>query len=93
MDFDALRQNVWTILHEECGAGDEMPLDFAPWPQRGGEYRFIGALGFGGKVWSYRYADLGLRLYVTAYPEDMTPERQAMIDKANQRLKLPSKEA
>ncbi|WP_432263302.1 hypothetical protein [Cupriavidus sp. TMH.W2] len=43
------------------------------------EWRFAGALGFGGKL---RFP----RLTVDCYPEDLTPERQAMIDRANVQL-------
>jgi hypothetical protein len=78
---------ILRILIEECGwqpsdndrqmftyhydTADHEPL----------EYRFMGALGFGGKLWAQ--AD---RLYVTCYQEDETQERHAMIDRANRRL-------
>lgn len=45
------------------------------------EYRFIGSLGFGGKFWRNNG-----RWYVTAYREDLTPERQAVIDATNAAL-------
>jgi hypothetical protein len=45
------------------------------------EYRFMGALGFGGKLHLQ-----GQRLYVSCYRENETPERLAMIERANQRL-------
>jgi hypothetical protein len=47
------------------------------------EYRFQGALGFGGKVW----LNNGEFPYVTCYPEDLTDEREAMIRSANEALK------
>jgi hypothetical protein len=45
------------------------------------EYRFQGAVGFGGKL----NFD-GHRLYVTCYREDETPERLKDIDAANAKL-------
>ena len=45
------------------------------------EFRFCGALGFGGKFWVNDN-----RLYVTCYPESETPEINEMISKANERL-------
>lgn len=45
------------------------------------EHRFGGLLGFGGKLhWAHG------RLYVSCYQEDRTPERAAMIERANARL-------
>lgn len=59
------------------------------------EYRFIGALGFGGKFhlhlrhFSYLLGNGGdYRCYVSCYSEDKTPERAAMIEGANLRLTL-----
>lgn len=74
---------VWTILVEECGADPSASaaLDFyRHWPECR-EYRFAGALGFGGKVW-----DNAGRVYVSFYFEDYTPERQAAKEVANIRL-------
>lgn len=76
-----LHDEVWTILVEECGADDLTRSGFvAHWPACR-EYRFMGALGFGGKVWSS-----GGRLYVTCYYEDETPLRAQMVLRANERL-------
>jgi hypothetical protein len=82
-----LKDEVWKILVEECGAHEEPMGDWIHWPDCR-EYRFCGALGFGGKVWhsEVRWTD-PCPVYVTCYPEDMTPERKAMIEKANARLK------
>jgi hypothetical protein len=92
LDLDA----AYTILVEECGAredGREMFRTLLRHDIRRGdggiEYRFQGALGFGGKFRTCyvnppefdRY-----RLYVDCYREDETPERLAMIERANQRL-------
>src|SRR5688572_1078314 len=79
------------IVSEECGAryqGSDV------WDRRDREafvryfvepgfheWRFIGALGFGGKL----YLNCG-RLRVSCYSEDRTPQRDAMIERANERL-------
>lgn len=77
---------IYDILVRECGAqeGDK-------WSGRAAfvheftrarhtdEYRFCGSLGFGGKF----YTD-GPR--VSCYPEDRTPKREAMIERANKAL-------
>jgi hypothetical protein len=78
---------ILRILIEECGwnpseTNREMfayhydKADHGPL-----EYRFMGALGWGGKL----HMD-GDRLYVTCYRENETPERLAMIERANRRL-------
>lgn len=43
------------------------------------EYRFQGALGFGGKYWSRENR-------ISCYPEDCTPERSTMIQAVNEVL-------
>lgn len=74
---------VYDVLVQEVGAPNR-PFDrehfLRAWPASP-EYRFGGTLGFGGKVWF----NAG-RIYVTAYPEDITELRQAAIDAANERL-------
>lgn len=45
------------------------------------EYRFQGNLGFGGKFRRH-----GGEHYIYCYPEDLTPERQKIIDLVNQEL-------
>lgn len=50
------------------------------------EYRFIGALGFGGKF--RNNGNFNNTPYVDCYSENMTPTRQGMIDRANERLKI-----
>ena len=83
LDFDA----IWTVLVQECGAAEGDGMLGRAWflaaqqHRPVTEYRFIGALGFGGKFW----INDG-RLYVTCYREDETPERLAMIERANRRL-------
>lgn len=83
MDRATLRE-AWVVIVEECGANFRdgasfirYALDHPDWT----EWRFGASLGFGGKLKQY----MG-RLFVDCYPEDETPERREMIDKANARL-------
>ena len=77
---------VWDVLMELAGATEYRRADFVhhAGTHKPGEleYRFKGALGFGGKVWS-TYDGLWR---VTCYSEDETSERLAMIDATNARL-------
>lgn len=74
---------IYDVLVELCGApeGQDRRTDFARhWPECV-EYRFMGNLGFGGKVyWT------GGRLYVDCYREDYTPARHDVIEAANAAL-------
>lgn len=76
---------VYDILVSTCKAQENLREDFVNlqtnWVEP--EYRFQGALGFGGKFW--RFA--GGQMFVCTYPEDRTPERRAMINLANNQLK------
>jgi hypothetical protein len=76
-------RQVWEVLVDECGASDDR-VQFAEfehhWPACR-EFRFQGALGFGGKVWASRG-----RVYVTCYPEHENTRRHEMIERANARL-------
>lgn len=80
---------VYQVLVEECGANPDKLVYFTLNQGRQNvnrmpsEYRFMGALGTGGKF--YR-ATGDTRWYVTCYHEDRTPERAAMIERANERL-------
>jgi hypothetical protein len=73
------------ICVEECGA---RPTDFETLRhafsdgETWNEYRFIGQLGFGGKLWQEHG-----KYRVSCYPEDETPERLAMLKAANARLR------
>lgn len=82
---------VYNVLVQECGAPDS-PDAINTFVQVAGnsenspmEYRFQGALGFGGKFYSPE-------MRVTCYREDETPERLAMIERANARLAALSQE-
>ena len=82
-------ERVFAVIAEECGArtgslgqGAEAFVRYvgsaSAFRQ---EFRFGGALGFGGKF----YNDGG-RWRVGCYPEDSTLKREAMIARANERL-------
>lgn len=73
---------IYTVLVDLCGATERDRGDFVWNFDRIREWRFQGRLGFGGKFYRERE---GLR--VGCYPEDRTPERDAMVDMANRRLK------
>jgi hypothetical protein len=78
---------ILTVLVEECGwqpSDDDRQMFTYHYDQADHEpleYRFMGKLGFGGKLHM-----VGERLYVTCYPEDYTQARLQMIASANQRL-------
>lgn len=79
-----LAEAVYDVLVEECRAH---PDDRATFVRNFDEHarlewRFVGALGMGGKVWKQTRP----MLFVTCYSEDETPERLAMIERANARL-------
>lgn len=71
---------LYDILARHCGASEVRReyfiSSFAEQPCS--EFRFQGDLGFGGKIYNAN----GGRLWVDCYPEDRTPERERMIEKA-----------
>ena len=73
---------IYAILVEECRApqGQEEAFIAAHVNGEPGEWRFKGDLGHGGKFYSYNKWRGG------CYEEDRTPERDAMIERANCRL-------
>lgn len=81
-------QDVIRILNETCAAriDERDAYGFTKYvtTTRDFEWRFCGALGFGGKLRQNSNRD-GTP-YVDCYREHETPERQAMIDEANKRL-------
>jgi hypothetical protein len=81
---------IVTILTEECGArfdaSDSYAFGFYIGKSEHIEWRFMGALGFGGKFRHDGYHNDGIP-YVDCYQEDGTAERRAMMERANQRLK------
>lgn len=83
---------VYDVLVGICGASDAKTrtdpyvgprADFEYHQTAGAtdEYRFQGALGFGGKFWNCNG-----RWYVTCYREDETAQRRAMIEATNAAL-------
>jgi hypothetical protein len=89
----AVADAAWTILVEHCAAREDGRAEFVASVtrrsegSRNGEYRFGGALGFGGKFWWDTMPLAGRpALRVSCYREDMSAERRAMIDAANARL-------
>lgn len=84
---------IYDVLVEECGAHDsgDKRREFAFHFPACREFRFQGALGLGGKVWAEHHINVGeisttWKFTVTCYSEDGTPERRAMIERANARL-------
>jgi hypothetical protein len=76
-----IADKIYDILVAECGATEDWRTHFIystsqRYPSI--EYRFQGALGFGGKFWTDRS-----RWYVNCYSEDETPERATMIERTN----------
>jgi hypothetical protein len=81
---------VYTILIEECGERDHADgrergsfVRYMTSNENGKEFRFQGALGFGGKCWINSNRPVP---YVTYYPEDYSVERENMVDRANERI-------
>lgn len=82
-------QKAIEIINEECRANiDERDVPaFIKYVTKGTsgiEWRFMGALGFGGKFRVNYYNKP--HPYVDCYSEHMNEERRAMIDRANARL-------
>lgn len=84
-------ESILTVLKEECEYGAfghsgesfvQSITDFDPYPCT--EWRFCGALGFGGKFRNNGNNDNVP--YVDCYSEDETSERLEMIKKANIRI-------
>ncbi len=78
---------IWNVLVAECGNRNDEPerrmfLHYITEETEPLEFRFIGSLGFGGKF----YVNYN-GWYVSCYPEDMTPEREEAILRANQQIR------
>ncbi len=81
---------IYDLLIQHCGASSDDHDKRARWNfvqahtrEYVEEWRFIGALGFGGKFWNCNG-----RWYVTAYTEDVErrPDKQDRIDACNKAL-------
>lgn len=73
---------VLNVLVDTCAAGEHLRREFVFHFPECREFRFQGALGFGGKV----YSTPDKPAYVGCYKEDRNPERDAMVMTANARL-------
>lgn len=78
---------IYDILVQECGASEHHREDFcmAQAEEPISEWRFMGALGFGGKFYR-RTGDT--KWYVDCYSEERTPAKRQMIETANERLEM-----
>lgn len=88
---------VYDVLVEHAGASEQGRDGFVVTQVNTHcqEYRLGGALGFGGKFWrttGIHREDPDLTWSVSAYPEDMTPERRRAIDDTNQALAALSRQ-
>lgn len=87
MEPEEIFKKAWAILVEHGGAvkheeeKDAFVQSFLTPEHPTVEWRFSGNLGFGGKFW--RNDD---RYYVTCYPEDRNPKREATIERVNKLL-------
>lgn len=86
MSFTVVQADaIYDILVEHCGASNSaFSRDLFVSTQTCStcvEYRFQGAIGFGGKFWVNDE-----RLYVSCYPEEETPKVLKMIEAANTAL-------
>lgn len=82
---DTYADLVYDVLVVKAGATESQRQQFvATWPKCN-EYRFMGSLGFGGKVWAPKH---GRPAAVSCYREDESPERLAVIEDVNQLLAL-----
>lgn len=82
-----IAHQVWGLLVAEAGAAERDRQVFVrylctPDHLNSWEYRFIGTLGFGGKLHYNTYRGA----YVSCYPEDRTADLAALIDRLNERL-------
>jgi hypothetical protein len=75
---------VYDVLVRECGANEWSRTDFVYEFVSPGcdctEWRFQGELGFGGKFYPRE-------MRVSCYPEDETPKRRTMVERANAALR------
>ena len=74
---------IFDVLVETCNASETLRQPFVvnQTTEVINEWRFGGALGFGGKFW--RKPD---RIHVNQYAENETPKTRKMIEAANERL-------
>ena len=78
-------ESIFDVLASICGAPETHRIPFIAYlaSNKDGEYRFQGKLGFGGKFYFNRRS-----FRVGYYPEDFTPDRQALTIAANRGLQF-----
>ncbi len=85
MTEQELYEKVWDVLVQHGGAPSgprsEGHFIYTMLTQSAREFRFGGI--FGGKLWRDES-----KLYVTAYPEDITPDIQKSLDRVNLELDI-----
>ncbi|MFA5152820.1 MAG: hypothetical protein WC554_09695 [Clostridia bacterium] len=84
-----LANKVYDVL-EEIGASSVMRDAFihTQTTEECREWRFMGALGFGGKFWNeYSYINNKYEWRVSCYLEDENPKREKIIKETNKKLK------
>lgn len=90
-----LAQAIYDILASDCGAPEQWRQDFVDNVTDDThpciEYRFQGALGFGGKYRNNGNNDN--TPYVDCHPEDLTPARRRMMAHVNRNLAALFKDA
>jgi len=91
--------DVYDVLVREAGAHDteSARISFRTWwrfIETPAEYRFMGKLGFGGKLW-WNPSRLSIRapLYVNCYPKDADDVTRAVIGITNRALEALCVEA
>ena len=95
----AVAARVWAVLVEHCGASqagstaDQFFYHVGKVDRGGLEFRFQGALGFGGKVYLEPLSRWHPCFRATCYAEDETPARKAMLERANSLLAALAAEA
>lgn len=81
---DEIRQ-IFDILVAECDVRpDQFAMFEASWPKCV-EYRFMGSLGGGGKIW-WNPSSQHAPVYVTCYPEDESNRRHDIVERVNEKL-------
>lgn len=79
LDAEAFYKDVCRVLIELAGARETVYELFYYVQKDCTEYRFQGRFGFGGKYYVYDNQ-------VGYYPEDITPDREALRDRVNAEL-------
>lgn len=85
VDAGQLLGGIYDLLVLHAGAEEDGRGSFVRYflseTRSGGEWRFVGTLGFGGKFYRNSGGD-----YVSCYREDLTPERDEVINRVNEAI-------